>query len=78
MLKMDGGEYACIAEDQTRYNLGDVKEEMQAAMGLNTEVRCEVSEVMITLWGGVTSCLAKEFVEGSAMQEFTDGDVTSA
>ena len=38
MLKTDGGEYACIAEDPARYNLGDVKEEMQAAMGLNTEV----------------------------------------
>ena len=39
MLKQDSGEYACIAEDMARYNLGDVKEEMQAAMGLNTEVR---------------------------------------
>ena len=38
MLKQDSGEYACIAEDPLRYNLGDVKEEMQAAMGLNTEV----------------------------------------
>ena len=41
MLKQDSGEYACIAEDRARYNLGDVKEEMQAAMGLNTEVRWE-------------------------------------
>lgn len=37
MLKQDGGEYACIAEDKLRYNLGDVKEELMAAMGLNTE-----------------------------------------
>jgi hypothetical protein len=37
MLRQDSGEYACIAEDPTRYNLGDVKEEMLAAMGLNTE-----------------------------------------
>lgn len=37
MLKQDNGEYACIAEDAMRYNLGDVKEEMLAAMGLNTE-----------------------------------------
>ncbi|KAG1661843.1 hypothetical protein FOA52_011610 [Chlamydomonas sp. UWO 241] len=37
MLRQDSGEYACIAEDKTRYNLGDVKEEMLAAMGLNTE-----------------------------------------
>ena len=37
MLKKDDGEYACIAEDANRYNLGDVKEQMLAAMGLNTE-----------------------------------------
>jgi len=37
MLKQDSGEYACIAEDRRRYNLGDVKEELLAAMGLNTE-----------------------------------------
>lgn len=37
LLKQDNGEYACIAEDQVRYNLGDVKEELMAAMGLNTE-----------------------------------------
>jgi hypothetical protein len=36
MLKQDSGEYACIAEDKVRYNLGDVKEELMAAMGLNT------------------------------------------
>lgn len=39
MIKQDSGEYACIAEDRTRYNLGEVKEEMLAAMGLDTEVR---------------------------------------
>lgn len=37
MLKQDSGEYACIAEDLVRYNLGEVKEELLAAMGLNTE-----------------------------------------
>ncbi len=37
MLKQDNGQYACIAEDSARYNLGDVKEEMMAAMALNTE-----------------------------------------
>lgn len=36
MLKQDSGEYACIAEDTLRYNLGEVKEELMAAMGLNT------------------------------------------
>ncbi|KAI8470773.1 MAG: hypothetical protein J3K34DRAFT_419381 [Monoraphidium minutum] len=37
MLKQDSGVYACIAEDTVRYNLGEVKEELMAAMGLNTE-----------------------------------------
>jgi hypothetical protein len=37
MLKQDSGEYACIAEDRSRYNLGELKEELQAAMGLDTE-----------------------------------------
>lgn len=37
LLKQDNGDYACIAEDRVRYNLGDVKEELMAAMGLNTE-----------------------------------------
>jgi hypothetical protein len=37
LLKQDSGEYACIAEDKLRYNLGEVKEELMAAMGLNTE-----------------------------------------
>ena len=37
MLKQDNGVYACIAEDAVRYNLGEVKEELMAAMGLNTE-----------------------------------------
>ena len=38
MLRQDNGEYACVAEDEKRYNLGEAKEEMMAAMGLNTEV----------------------------------------
>ena len=37
MIKQDSGVYACIAEDAVRYNLGEVKEELMAAMGLNTE-----------------------------------------
>ncbi len=37
LLRQDNGDYCCIAEDPTRYNLGEVKEEMMAAMGLNTE-----------------------------------------
>ncbi|KAK9826777.1 hypothetical protein WJX81_008050 [Elliptochloris bilobata] len=37
MLRQDSGEYACIAERRERYNLGEAKEEMMLAMGLNTE-----------------------------------------
>ena len=37
MLRQDSGEYACVAEDATRYTLGQAKEEMMAAMGLDTE-----------------------------------------
>lgn len=37
MLRTDGGELACIAERAQRYALGEAKEEMLAAMGLNTE-----------------------------------------
>ena len=38
MLRQDNGEYACIAEDERRYNLGEAKEELMSAMGLDTEV----------------------------------------
>lgn len=37
MLRQDNGVYACVAEDENRYNLGAFKEELMAAMGLNTE-----------------------------------------
>ena len=37
MLRQDNGQYACIAEDARRYNLGEAKEELMAAMGLDTE-----------------------------------------
>ena len=37
MLRTDGGDLACIAERPERYPLGEAKEEMLAAMGLNTE-----------------------------------------
>lgn len=37
MLRQDNGQYACIAEDERRYNLGEAKEELMAAMGLDTE-----------------------------------------
>lgn len=45
LLRQDSGEYACIAEDPTRYNLGEVKEELQAAMGLATEAEGSVEQV---------------------------------
>eukprot|EP00798_Chlamydomonas_sp_ICE-L_P008022 gene8022-1252_t len=50
MLRQDSGEYACIAEDTIRPTLGYVKEEMLAAMGLNTE---EEGSTMQTLRRGL-------------------------
>lgn len=35
MLRQDNGVYACVAERMDRYNLGDFKEELMRAMGLN-------------------------------------------
>ncbi|GAX79735.1 hypothetical protein CEUSTIGMA_g7176.t1 [Chlamydomonas eustigma] len=61
MLKQDNGEYACIAEDRMRYNLGDVKEEMQAAMGLNTEA--EGSTMQFLRRGNKTSTWWEEETE---------------
>lgn len=38
MLRQDNGVYACVAEDPNRrYGLGEFKEELMKAMGLNTE-----------------------------------------
>eukprot|EP00887_Chlorella_sp_A99_P003238 scaffold9.g3238.t1 len=38
MLRQDNGVYACVAEDAARrYNLGEFKERLMAAMGLDTE-----------------------------------------
>lgn len=34
MLRQDNGVYACVAEQQERYNLGGFKEELMVAMGL--------------------------------------------
>jgi hypothetical protein len=38
MLKQDDGAYACVAEDRLRYTLGEAKDEMAGAMGLDTGV----------------------------------------
>lgn len=46
MLKQDSGEYACVAEDKRRYNLGEVKEELMDAMGLNTELEGSAMEFL--------------------------------
>ena len=37
MFKQQNGVYACVAERVHRYNLGEFKEELMAALGLNTE-----------------------------------------
>jgi hypothetical protein len=46
MLRQDGGEYACIAEDAVRYNLGELKDELTAAMGLDTEAAGSVAALL--------------------------------
>lgn len=46
MLKQDSGEYACIAEDKARYDLGEVKEELTVAMGLATEAEGSLQQVL--------------------------------
>ena len=37
MLKQSDGSYACVAEDENRFTLFDVKEELVNASGLDTE-----------------------------------------
>lgn len=37
MLNEPGGQMVSVAERQERFNLGEVKEELLTAMGLNTE-----------------------------------------
>jgi len=39
MLKVDDGRLCCVAEDDDRYTLGQFKEELMTAMGLNTEAQ---------------------------------------
>lgn len=37
MFKQQSGVYACVAERKDRYTLGEFKNELQEALGLNTE-----------------------------------------
>lgn len=67
LLKQDSGEYACIAEDQVRYNLGDVKEELMAAMGLNTE---EAGSTMAFLRRGYKT--STWFEDGTDLEQHKD------
>jgi hypothetical protein len=67
MLKQDSGDYACIAEDRVRYNLGDVKEELMAAMGLNTE---EVGSAMAFLRRGYKT--STWFEDDAALEQHKD------
>lgn len=67
LLKQDNGEYACIAEDQVRYNLGDVKEELMAAMGLNTE---EAGSTMAFLRRGYKT--STWFEDGTDLEQHKD------
>ncbi|PNH12421.1 hypothetical protein TSOC_000679 [Tetrabaena socialis] len=68
MLKQDGGEYACIAEDRARYNLGDVKEELTVAMGLATEA--EGSTMQFLRRGAKTSTWYEDDYEQEKSHEW--------
>ena len=46
MLREDSGQYVCVAESRLRYNLGDFKEELKGAMGLNTEEKGSTLEFL--------------------------------
>ncbi|KAK9816523.1 hypothetical protein WJX72_001521 [[Myrmecia] bisecta] len=46
MLRQDSGSYACVAEDKRRYNLGEFKEALMEAMGLNTEEKGSAMEFL--------------------------------
>ena len=37
MLRQDNGRYVCVAEDKKRYNLGNVKQALMGAVGLDTD-----------------------------------------
>ncbi|GFR41032.1 hypothetical protein Agub_g1465, partial [Astrephomene gubernaculifera] len=68
MLKQDGGEYACIAEEPVRYNLGEVKEELTVAMGLATEE--EGSTMQFLRRGYKTSTWYEDDYEQEASHEW--------
>ncbi len=58
MLRQDNGEYACIAEDERRYNLGEAKEELMSAMGLDTEVEGSAMQFLRRGYKVCPLCLA--------------------
>jgi hypothetical protein len=68
MLKQDSGEYACIAEDRSRYNLGELKEELQAAMGLDTEEEGSAMQVCLGQGGSAQDWGYSLTLEIGAMQ----------
>ena len=37
LLRQDNAMYACVAEREERYNLGEVKKQLMQSMGLDTE-----------------------------------------
>ena len=62
LLRQDNAMYACVAEREERYNLGEVKKQLMQSMGLDTE---EVGSALAFLRTGYkVSSLEQEFLGG--------------
>ncbi len=62
LLRQDNAMYACVAEREERYNLGEVKKQLMQSMGLDTE---EVGSALAFLRTGYkVSSLERNFLSG--------------
>ena len=71
LLRQDNATYACVAEREERYNLGEVKKQLMQSMGQDTE---EVGSALAFLRTGYKvsslgrSCLSGGLRVGCALQ----------
>ena len=62
LLRQDNAMYACVAEREERYNLGEVKKQLMQSMGLDTE---EVGSALAFLRTGYkVSSLERSYLDG--------------
>ncbi|KAK9841103.1 hypothetical protein WJX84_001350 [Apatococcus fuscideae] len=66
MLRQDSGQYACVAERPERYRLGQVKDELQTAMGLDTDPL-----------GGTWDFLRRGYKDSTWWEDDTQKDVSA-